>query len=242
MTHIFLGTVAKLLTRLSITRPLTIEVVMMVQLAEVIAGLEGYVGAMEPDRMSGVDAAQLVRLFEKGSRLCSAGRSLAAKRAAAANAWKGEGFRTPEEWLAAKTKTTRSAAAESLRAAEQLERLPATREAFVSGQVSADQAAAIAAAASVDPSAEVFLLHEAERSSLGALRKTSRAFVAAAAGTQAAERKRIHQSRYWKSWTSRDGAFEGRFRLTVEDGALVLAAIDTRAAGRLRSGPRGRAA
>jgi Domain of unknown function (DUF222) len=217
----------------------------MGQLSEIIATLEVYVGAFEPDRLSGDDASHLVALFNKGSRLCAAGRALAAKRAAAANAWKAEGYRSAEEWLAATTKTSRAAAAETLKTAEQIEKLPATREAFVSGRVSAEQAAAVAAAASADPTAEDFMLREADRASLPGLQKTSRALVAAAQKTQAADRERIHRTRYLRSWTSADGAFEGRFRLTPDAGAILLAALDAerravfaqaRADGRVESG------
>jgi Domain of unknown function (DUF222) len=195
-------------------------------LSEVIAALAGYVRTLEPDRSSGDDASRLVDLFNQGSKLCAAGRALAAKRAAAANAWKAEGYRSAEEWLAAKTKTSRSAAAESLKTAAQIEKLPATRDAFVGGRVSAEQAAAIASGATADPTAEDFLLREAERASLGGLQKTSRALVAAAQRSQAADRERIHRSRYFRSWTSADGAFEGRFRLTPDAGATLLAALD----------------
>jgi hypothetical protein len=195
-------------------------------LSEVIARLEDYVGGLEPDRLSGDDASRLVELFTQGSRLCAAGRALAAKRAAAANAWKAGSYRSAEEWLAAKTKTSRSSAAESLETAARIEALPATREAFVSGRVSSEQAAAIAAAATADPTAEEFMLAEADRASLAGLQKTSRALVAAARKSQAADRARIHASRYLRSWTSADGAFEGRFRLTPDAGAVVLAALD----------------
>jgi hypothetical protein len=198
----------------------------MEQLVKVVAALESYVGDLQPELVSGDDASRLVELFTKGSRLCTAGRALAAKRAAEANAWKAGGYRSAEDWLAAKTKTSRAAAAEALQTAEQIENLPATREALVSGEVSVEQAAAIAAAATVDPTAEDLMLREAERASLGGLQKTSRALVAAASKNQAADRERIHRSRYFKNWTSRDGAVEGHFRLTPDAGAVLLAAID----------------
>jgi hypothetical protein len=199
----------------------------MGQLSAVIATLEGYVGGLQPELLSGDDASRLVELFNRGSRLCAAGRALAARRAAEANAWKAGGYRSAEDWLAAKTKTSRAAAAEALATAERVENLPATKEALLSGQVSVEQASAIAAAATADPTAEGQMLAEAERSSLGGLQKTSRAVVAAASKSQAADRERIHRSRYLRHWTSADGAFEGRFRLTPDAGAVLLGALDT---------------
>src|ERR1700727_1217867 len=51
-------------------------------LSEAISLLESFVGAFEPGRYSGEDAAVLVERFSLGERLCATGKALAAKRVA----------------------------------------------------------------------------------------------------------------------------------------------------------------
>jgi hypothetical protein len=46
-------------------------------------------------------------------------------------------------------------------------------------------------------------------------------------GRQAVDRARIHRTRFLRTWTADDGAFEGRFRLTPDDGAIVHSALQS---------------
>jgi hypothetical protein len=168
----------------------------------------------------------LVEAFTRGERLCSAGRALAARRVQDTHAWKAEGFRSAAEWFAAKTKTSQAAASDILNTAEQIQSLPATRHALVSGEISVEQATAISSAATVDPDAERRLLDEASQASLRRLQRDAHAARVAACREQASQREKIHASRYLRTWTSPDGACEGRFRLTADHGAIVAAALD----------------
>jgi hypothetical protein len=198
----------------------------MEKLEDVIQLLESIVSAFEPALVDSAQAARLVETFTKGERLCSAGRALAARRVQITNAWKAEGFRSAAEWLAAKTKSSQAAANDTLNTADQIQSLPATRQALVSGEISVEQATAISSAATVDPGAEGRLLDEASRSSLRRLQREAHSARVAASREQASQREKIHDSRYLRTWTSADGAFEGRFRLTADHGAIVGAALD----------------
>ncbi|MBO0748119.1 MAG: DUF222 domain-containing protein, partial [Acidimicrobiaceae bacterium] len=198
----------------------------MEKLEDVIRSLESIVQAFDPDLVDSAQATRLVDTFTRGERLCSAGRALAARRVQTTNAWKAEGFRSAAEWFAAKTKSSQAAANDTLNTAEQIQALPATREALLNGDISVEQATAITSAATVDPDAEVRLLDEASQSSLRRLQRDAHAARVAACREQASLREKIHASRYLRTWTSSDGAFEGRFRLTPDHGAILGSALD----------------
>ena len=72
-------------------------------LAAAVATVASFVARFEPGRYSVSDAASLVALFERGKRLCGAGETLSASRAAEGNAHSLSGHRTPDEWLSAVT-------------------------------------------------------------------------------------------------------------------------------------------
>src|SRR5205085_1424385 len=109
-----------------------------------------------------------------------------------------------------------------------LEQLPATKEALVSGSLSERQASEISAAAELDPAAERGLLQLAQTESIATLREKCRDVAAAASGDEAAA-ERIRRSRYFRHWLETDGALRLDARMTVDDGAPLLAAIRARA-------------
>jgi len=197
-------------------------------LLEAIELIKGFLAGFEPDRYPGVDAVELVRRFTTIERLGAAGKTLAAGRVESSGAWRQSGDRSPEAWLAAATGTTLSESAGVLDAAGKVADLDATGVAMREGRLSPQQTAAVVSAASVDPDSESNLLATADRQSLRALQDQARTVRQAARGEAAlADRDRIHRTRYLRHWTSDDGAFEGRFRLTPDHGAVVLAALAT---------------
>ena len=197
-------------------------------LLDAIELIKGFLAGFQPDRYPGVDAATLVRRFTTIERLGAAGKTLAAGRVQRSGAWRRSGDRTPEAWLAAETGTTLTESAGVLSTAGRVDGLDATGAAMREGRLSAQQTAAVASAAAVDPDSEQTLLDTADRQSLQALRGEARAVRQAARGEAGlADRERIHRTRYLRHWTSDDGAFEGRFRLTPDHGAVILAALQT---------------
>jgi hypothetical protein len=193
-----------------------------------LVGLRERVSALEPGRLTGEDAAALVEVFVEGERLCAAGKALVARRAEDSNQWRREGHRSVAHWMAVKTGESVGKAVATMETARRLDELPATREAFCAGRLSETQANEIASAAAAAPAAENDLLRTASESTVSELRDRCRRVKAAAAVDAPDAYERIRRRRYLKHWTDRDGAMRLEALLTVDDGALVIAALDAR--------------
>ena len=201
---------------------------MIDRIGSLIATLRDVVSGLDEGSISGPDAVRLVELFSEGERLCAAGRTLAAGRVQRSPEWSAAGYRTPAQWMAAHTKVTVNQAIASLETARRLEKLPQTREQFLSGKLSEIQATEIASAAGLDPKAEDRLLEAAESETVSALRDHCRQVRAAAyADEDACER--IRRGRYLRHWTDPDGAVRMNGRFAPDDGAQLLASIRARA-------------
>src|SRR5215510_1173012 len=114
-------------------------------------------GELDGDVLDLEAAETLVDVLTKCERFAIAGRGIAARRVANAVNWKHAGHRNPADWLASATGTGVGDASRELDTAKRLEELPATADAFRSGELSEEQAAEVAAA-SIDPDAEADLL------------------------------------------------------------------------------------
>ncbi len=200
-----------------------------VDLAGAIEEIEAFVGGFDFDVLHGDDAKRLVGLFARGQRLCGAGKALAARRVEATGAHRGDGEESMPKWLAARSGITAGEAERQLRTVQRLGELPATADAYRSGELSDEQAEHVASGASADPSSEGKLLASARNDPVARLAKKAREARASAAGDKAlGERDRIHQSRYLRTWVAGDGAFEGRFRLSADAGAVLATALEDR--------------
>ncbi|MSX33162.1 MAG: DUF222 domain-containing protein, partial [Actinobacteria bacterium] len=137
---------------------------------------------------------------------------------------KGQGAKSISEWLATETDCARYEAQSVVVLAGQLQHLPVTQAALRSGTLSGTQAVEVARGAIVAPNTETQLLNLAKHATVRDLRDATSRVVAAA--TDEAERHRqVHKSRYLKSWTDTDGSFNLKARMTVANGALVMAAL-----------------
>jgi Domain of unknown function (DUF222) len=197
----------------------------LAELDKIEAALAAVLGGADPPVWSGEDAAELVEAFSRIERRGAAGKALAAHRVAVSRVWVGAGDRSAAHWLARRAGSTVGAAAAVMETAVRLEGLPATAEAFRSGQLSEVQAREIASAAAGHPGREDELLAVARSESVQGLRLACRAAVAGDRDETAAHRA-VHRSRYLKHWIDDDGAARLSVRLTVEDMATVLAAVD----------------
>jgi hypothetical protein len=201
---------------------------MLDRIESFVASLRDVVSELDEGSVSGPDAVRLVELFSEGERLCAAGRTLAAGRVQRSPEWSAAGYRTPAQWMAAHTKVTLNQAITSLETARRLEKLPQTREQFVSGKLSEIQAAEIASAANLNPKAEDSLLEAAESETVASLRDRCREVRAAAyADEDACER--IRRGRFLRHWTDPDGAVRLNGRFAPDDGARLLASVHARA-------------
>jgi len=177
--------------------------------------------------LSGPDAERLLAVLVRIERAVGAGRMVAQLRAVEGGAWRRAGAPSPAAWVAQVTGETPVEAAQSLASSEEVVKLEDTTSKLVSGEVSLTQAALVAHAASLDPAAERRLLSTAQAAGTGALSRSARAVRHAARGPTAVDRQRVHATRHLRTWTTDDGAFEGRFRLCTDQGAVLAAALSS---------------
>ncbi|MGH9305033.1 MAG: hypothetical protein ACRDZ5_11600, partial [Acidimicrobiales bacterium] len=193
----------------------------------ILCDLQGVVADLDPESFRGEEAEHVLERFSKIERVAAAGKALCARRCVETNRHKAEGARNPGEWLGRKTGETQGRCLGGLETAEKLDGLVELDRQFRSGDLSVSQAREIAAAASLDPSSEAALLDLARRGSLKELRNEAERIKARARSKEeeAARQRRLHDSRYLRTWTGGDGAFLGSFSLTPTDGARLMAAL-----------------
>jgi hypothetical protein len=212
-------------------------------LSEVLRGLREALRGLDPGEVSSDEAVALVKAFSEGERLCVAGRTLAARVVERSGAWRREGHRSAAHWVAAETGVSVGQAVGTLETARRLENLPVTTEAFASGRLSEVKVREVAVAAEADRRSEAELLEAAGTESVVSLRERCRR-IRARAADEAEAYERIRRGRYLRHWTDSEGAFRLEARLTIDDGARVLAGLkpyreraftDARRAGRRES-------
>ena len=144
--------------------------------------------------------------------------------------WRADGDRSPEDWLARQTGTSKADAGRLVETGRQLEALPVVAEAVTRGELSARQAEAIAGAAAADPGAQCRLLDRAKGGSLRELQDECRRTRANAEPDPDAAARRAHAKRSCRTWTDPDG-ITGHLHLSgpVADMARVDNAIRHRA-------------
>ncbi|MGH9265811.1 MAG: DUF222 domain-containing protein, partial [Acidimicrobiales bacterium] len=152
-----------------------------------------YASSFDPSLLSAEQAECALELAAAIEKMAATVKGLAAARSCG---WKEAGERSAAHHLARVTGTSVAAAGEALETARRLERLPAVAAAARAGELSAQQAAAVAEAAALDPSAEARLLEKARRSSLGELREECARTKAGARPDAEARRRGIHAQRF----------------------------------------------
>ncbi|MCU1486297.1 MAG: protein of unknown function endonuclease [Actinomycetia bacterium] len=182
---------------------------------------------LEPELLTGPESVGLLEWFAELERLAAAGKALVAGRAVETNQWRQSGDRSPEHWLARKSGTTVGAAKDALDTARRLTQLPETDKAVRDGKLSAQQAAAVAEAATADPDAERSLLEAAPEESLAELRGRVERVKAAArsAEEEQAREARIRRSRSLRRGKAADGAHELHARGTAAEIAAFWARL-----------------
>ena len=172
-------------------------------------------------------AKKLVDLFTRAERLSVAGRGLAARRVQTALAWKRDGHRSAAHWLASSTGVSVGGGARSLQMARELEALPDTAEAFRAGELSEAQAGEIAAAATLDPSAEARLLDSRAQLLVSRSARSCREASVRAEHDGRCAARRLHEGRAAYAWTDRDGSYRLNVPLAPDEGARLDSALQT---------------
>jgi len=194
------------------------------QLARVTGQLRTWVTDLDPETLSGSDAARLLDAFAEIERLASAGTLLAARRVESSNVWRRAGHRSAAAHVAEATGTGIGPALSTLETARHLGQLPATDEAVRQGRLSGTQVKEIAGAAILQPDAEQALVDAAGQQPLNTLKLRCRR-VRAAGQDQRATYEAIRRSRYFRNWVEDDGAMRFDARLTPDEGSRLLSAV-----------------
>jgi hypothetical protein len=209
-----------------------LSVVAMRKLLErALADIRHVAADLEPRTITSAEAAELIQIATRIEQGGAALKLLLAPRLRDDVSWRREGHRSAASWLAAKSGTSLGQAVGMIETAEKLQDLEKTTEALRLGDISAPEAAQVAAAAAKDPASESKLLDVAQRHSMKGLQECSRRLLATAA-SQETDRRRytaIHRERYLRHWCDAKGAFRLDARLTPDDGARLLAGVEREA-------------
>ncbi len=204
----------------------TAEAVIEEQLAAAKTVLSSLLAGLEPDDVALPAAAGVYRQFAELERLAKAGCTLMARRVAESEAWRRSGFPSPAEWLAHQKQTSLGEARREAETSDRLKALPDTETALKDGDLSSDQAEAIADAAAVNPAAERELLGEAEKKDLSDLRRRARSKKAAGDPDPDATQRRLHRERRCRSWMDGEGAWNLAARGPLAGGIQVQQLLD----------------
>ncbi len=160
-------------------------------------------------------------------RLAAGAKRRLARKVEESRAWQAEGDRSVADWMARHSGTSTGRARAEVEASKQLAKLPATDKAVAAGELSPQQAEAVADAASADPSAEQGLLGAARQGSLKDLKDACQRAKARVEDDQA-RAKRLHDSRSVRTWKGTDGSWNLQARNTPEVGAQIEAVLRSR--------------
>ena len=152
-------------------------------------------------------------------------KALASARLAEGSAWQGEGCRSPAEHLARLVGLSPSNARRLLETGRRMAEQPEVAAVALSGELSVEQAAAVAEGASANPARVGKLIERARNSSLTELQdEVARA---KAEATDVEQRRRaIHAKRSLRRWTDRDGALHAHLVGNPEDGVALWRMLD----------------
>jgi len=165
------------------------------EIVEVLDGLRPLVKKLGSEPVGSDEAVELVELGIELERLGAAVRMIAA-RSVDSDRWKAAGFRSAASWMAGKAGLPVGPSIAAMETLRLLDELPATAEAFRSGQLSLAQVSEIADVASEWPATEQRLLDAADVMSLGELREECRRVKAAAVTDEDERYRRLRKGRY----------------------------------------------
>jgi hypothetical protein len=195
------------------------------KLSELRSAMSRYASRFDPALVSARDAERVLDDAAAIKNMAATIEAIAAARVAETEVWREHGDRSAAHDLARRTGTSVGHAKEALETGRKLQDLSATADAARSGELSPQQAAAIADAASADPNAEERLLEASKSRSLGELRDECARTKANACDLEA-RRRRIHERRCLRNWTDADGVGNLHLRDNPEKIAEIMARVE----------------
>ena len=177
------------------------------QLCEVIDRLAEVVDGLEPGRLTGVDASRLVKLFDRGERLCEAGKTLVAKRAVETKEWARTGARSPQDWLSGVSGKSPGQEQRTLEAAQGILGCPELEDAVRAGRITAEQAGEIARVSKDHPEAITGLIGKAQTLGFKGFKEACRQIALSSRSREDDQDKarRQRESSYYRTYMDRDG-------------------------------------
>jgi hypothetical protein len=172
------------------------------------------------------DAVAMFSRLDRIERLAQAGKALLAGRVEESRVWERAGHRDPAQHLAKLTGTSTGTARATLQTARNVAGLAATERALRRGELSREQAAAIADAAAANPDAERALLRRAPVLALKELQDECRRVKAAADPDPDATHARLRAERRASTWSDAQGAWNLAARGTADEGARIQTVLD----------------
>ena len=194
-------------------------------LSEVRRALEAYARTLEPARLSPTQAEAALAEVTAIGHMASTAKALLAAKVAEGASWKRAGARSPAEHIAKATGTSVGAVLDDLKLAEKLSALPAVDAAARAGDLSRQQAAAVASAASVAPDHEQRLIGEAKKLPLRELQAECGRTRAAHVDREAM-RRRHHRERSFRKWVDAEGRGHIHAAGPADDIAMMAARVE----------------
>ena len=209
-----------------VSDPVAGAVSVAARLAAIEGALADVAAELVPERVPGHQLARVVRSLGRIERRTGGARLVLTKAAADLGAWRGQGYRSPEEWAARANGTSTAQAKADLRASEQLAALPAARAALGTGEISPEAAKAVAEGATADPAAEGELLGSARTGDLSATRDEARRARQRAEERDGTAAEKMHRRRGLRTWLELDGEGRGSWNVPPAHQARFLAALE----------------
>jgi Domain of unknown function (DUF222)/HNH endonuclease len=184
-------------------------------------------------------SAEECRLEELETQICELGAHLAAATCRwllliaefdARRGWADWGARSCAQWLSWRCSIGRVTAREHVRVARRLLELPLVREAFGAGELTYCKVRAISRVAA--PETEEQLVHLARHATGAQVEKLARLYGGVISATTDAAQA-VHDRRSLSHHRNEDGSLTIQARLTADDGAIVLAALNAAEAERV---------
>jgi hypothetical protein len=152
-------------------------------------------------------------------------KALAAARSAEGNSWQNDGYRSPAHQLADLSGMSPSSAKRALETGRRMASQPDVARAALAGELSPEQAAAVADGVAANPAVARDLIDKAKQISVPELNEEV-ARAKALAMDQEARHRAVHSKRSLRRWTDRDGAMQAHLHGHPEDGVDLWRMLD----------------
>jgi hypothetical protein len=195
---------------------------------EHLTKLTDALSAVEPETVSGPDAAAVVERAVRIERLGASARTRFARRVTQTGAYEQRGHKHAAGWLAEQSGESVGQALGVLKTAAQLSEAPVVDDAFKDGRLSLSQAKVAADAGALDPSSQQHLVGVATTGSLRDLKAEASRVKRKRFGEDWVRQREasVYRRRYCRIWSGPEGGVRLDAWLPTVEGARVKAALE----------------